>query len=126
MVEYHPLSGNDPTRLQQFGKIKKAFQASALYAGGICKGDILIADVEEQQNVDASEIHAVRLSAKEVLASKRGDEFIFPYTDGTVKLAGKSHEVGTSIQTRNRPDQGEEHQDELQGEADRPDPAEQL
>ena len=75
--------------------------------------------------MDASDIHARSLNAKEVRASKRGDEFIFPYTDGTVKLAGKSHEVGTSVQTRNRPDQGEEHRDELQGEADWPDPAEQ-
>ena len=124
MVEYHPLSGNDPTRLHQFGKNQKAFQASALYAGGICKGDILIADVEEQQNVDASEIHAVRLNAKEVLASKRGDEVTFPYTDGTVKLARKGQEVGHPF--RLDPIKEKSIRMSFKEKRTDPDPAEQL
>ena len=51
----------------------------------------MVADVEEPKQIklDASEIHARRLNAKEVLLPKQGDEFIFPRADGTVKLAGQ-------------------------------------
>ena len=49
----------------------------ALYAGGIWKGDVLIADLEELETMDASEIYSKRLNAKEVIFPKQG-EFIFP------------------------------------------------
>ena len=38
--------------------------------------------------MDASEIHARRLNAKEVLTPMKGDNFIFPVADGTVKTTG--------------------------------------
>ena len=53
--------------------------------GGIWKGDIVIADIEELEEMDASEIHARRLNAQEVLTPTKGDSFIFPVADGTVK-----------------------------------------
>ena len=43
----------------------------ALYAGGIWKGDILVADVEELEILEVSEIHARRLHAKEIITPKR-------------------------------------------------------
>ena len=43
-----------------------------LYAGRISKGDIVVADFEELERMDASEIHTWRLNAKEVLTSKKG------------------------------------------------------
>ena len=39
---------------------------------GIWKGDFLVADIEEFEIMDASEIHAKRLNAKEVLTSMSG------------------------------------------------------
>ena len=51
--------------------------------GGIWKGDILVADVEELDNLEASQVHARRLDAKD------GDTFIFPVADGTVRLVGR-------------------------------------
>ena len=36
----------------------------ALYAGGLWKGDVLVADLEELETMDASEIHSKRLNAK--------------------------------------------------------------
>ena len=47
-------------RLHQFGKkiLPEIFLGHALYAGGIWKGDILVADIQELENLDASEIHA--------------------------------------------------------------------
>ena len=43
----------------------------ALHAGGIWKGDMLVADIEEVEKMDASEINAKRLNAKEVLTPKK-------------------------------------------------------
>ena len=39
----------------------------ALHAGGIWIGDVLIADLEELETMDASEIYSKRLNAKEVI-----------------------------------------------------------
>ena len=50
--------------------------------GGIWKGDILVADVEELEMLDASESHPRRLNATEVLTPTRSDFFIFPIPDG--------------------------------------------
>ena len=43
---------------------------------------------EELENLDVSEIHARRLSAKEVFMPKSGDHFTFPIAYGPVKLSG--------------------------------------
>ena len=44
-------------------------------------GDVLVADIEELETMDASEIYSKRLNAKEVIFPKQG-EFIFPIEDG--------------------------------------------
>ena len=44
------------------------FLGYALYAVGIWKGDVLIADLEELETMDASEIYSKRLNAKEVIS----------------------------------------------------------
>ena len=80
MVEYHPVSAKDLSRLHQFDP--------NVLPGRIWKGDILVADIEELEQMDASELHARRLNAKEVLTPMSGEKFIFPITDGTVKLSG--------------------------------------
>ena len=48
----------------------------------------MVADIEELEEMDASELHARRLNAKEVLTPMKGDNFIFPVADGTVKIFG--------------------------------------
>ena len=66
MVEYHPFSSKDQSRLHQFGAkvLPGMFFGYALHAGGIWKGDIMVADIEELEEMDASELHARRLNAK--------------------------------------------------------------
>ena len=49
----------------------------------------MIADIEEWEEMDASELHARRLHAKEVLTPMKGDNFIFPVEDETVKIFGE-------------------------------------
>ena len=55
-VEYHPITAKDQSRIHQFGKkvLPGLFLGYALHAGGIWKGDVLIADLEELETMDAS------------------------------------------------------------------------
>ena len=48
----------------------------------------MVADIEELEILGASEIHARRLNAKEIVTPKNGEHFIIPLADGTVKLSG--------------------------------------
>ena len=97
LVEYHPITAKDQSRIHQFGKkvLPGLFLGYALYAGGIWKGDVLIADLEELETMDASEIYSKRLNAKEVIFPKQG-EFNFPIADGRIKTPGGDQELRTS------------------------------
>ena len=79
LVEYHPITAKYQSRIHQFGKkvLPGLFLGYALYAGGIWKGDVLVADLEELETVDASEIYSERLNAKKVIFPKEKGEFIF-------------------------------------------------
>ena len=77
----------------------------------------MVADIEELVEMDASEPHARRLNAKEVLTPMKGDIFIFPVADGTVKIFGREQSQRTSTLIRERPERGEE-QEVLRGESD--------
>ena len=78
----------------------------------IWKGDILVADIEELETMDASEIYSKRLNAKEVIFPKEKGEF-FPLADGRIKLPGGDQELRTSTLVRHRPIQGESNIDFL-------------
>ena len=94
MVEYYPNSARDQSMLHQYGKkvLPDFFFGYASIAGEIGKRDILVADIEELEKMDASEIYPRRINAKEVLISQKGDEIIFPVADGTAKLSGRDYE----------------------------------
>ena len=68
----------------------------------------MVADIEESEEMDASELHARRLNAKEVLTPMKGDNFIFPVADGTVKTPGGDRRLNPSTLIRDRPERGEE------------------
>ena len=115
LVEYFPICAKDQSRTQQFGKkvLPELFIGYALYAGGIWKGDISFADIEELETMDASEIYSKRLNAKEVIFPKENGEFIFPIADGRIKTLAKDQDLRTSTLIRQRPIQGESHVDFL-------------
>ena len=78
--------------------------------GGIWKGDVLIADLEELETMDVSEIYSKWLNAKEVIFPKQGDQ-----------------ELRTSILVRPRPIQGESNIDFLgESEGSLPPPQDSL
>ena len=66
----------------------------------------MVADIEELEEMDASELHARRLNAKEVLTPQRSGNFIFPVADGTVKIFGRGQRLRTSTFTRDHPERG--------------------
>ena len=102
-----------------FGKkvLPGIFFGCVFYAGRLWKGDIVVADIAELEEMDASELHARRLNAKEVLTPMKGDTFIFPVADGTVKVSGGDQRLRTSTLIRDRPERGEE-QEVFRGESD--------
>ena len=128
LVEYHPITAKDQSRIHQFGKkvLPGLFLGYALYAGGIWKGDVLVADLEELETMDASEIYSKRLNAKEVIFPQKG-EFTFPIADGRIKTPGEDQELRTSTLVRHRPIQGEGHIDFLgESEGSFPQPHDSL
>ena len=115
LVEYYHITAKDQSRIHQFGKkvLPGLFLGYALYAGRIWKGDVLVADLEELETMDASEIYSKRLNAKEVKFPKENGQFFFcPIADGRSKLPGGNQDLRTSTLVRHQPIQGESHVDE--------------
>ena len=89
----------------------------------------MVADIEELEELDASELHARRLNAKEVLTPHRSGKFIFPVADGTVKIFRRGQRLRTSTSTPERPEGGEEREilrEILRGKSDELDSPTQL
>ena len=70
------------------------------------KRDILVADIEDLEMLDESEMHA-----KEVLMPQDGGTFIFLVEDGEVKLAGTDLVLRESTLIQDHLARGEEHND---------------
>ena len=105
LVENHPTSTEDQWWIHQFGKqaLPGIFFGYVLHAGRIWEGDIPVVDLEELEEMDASETHAKRLNAKEVIMPKSGEMFIIPVADGTGKPFGGHQVLRTSTLVRNQP-----------------------
>ena len=78
----------DQSRRHQFSEkvLPGMFQGSALYAGGIWKGDNLVADIVELEmwtRQTSTPGDSVQRNTP-----NNGENFIFPCADGTVKLSG--------------------------------------
>ena len=73
-VEYHPITAKDQSRIHQCGKkvLPGLFLGYAFW-----KGDVLVADLEELETMDASEIYSKRLNAKEVTFLPRKSKIYF-------------------------------------------------
>ena len=70
LVEHYPISAKDQARIHHFGK--KVLPG--LFLGYAVYGDMLVADIEELETMDASEIYSKRLNAKEVIFHRRNME----------------------------------------------------
>ena len=70
-------------------KIWGILSGHALFAGWIWEEDILVAEIEELEKLDASETYPRRLNAKEALITQNS---YFLLLDGSVKLSGRDYE----------------------------------
>ena len=84
----------------------------------------MVADIEEMENLNASEIHPRKLDAKEVLTPQSGEHLKFPVEDGTANLSGKDHEFREPTQKREQTVKSEDLSGELQGKPREPQPTE--
>ena len=75
--------------------------------------------MEDLEKLEASEIYPRRINAKEVLISQKGDEFIFPFADGTAELSGRDYEFQELTLRREQTVRSEDFSGELQGEPGR-------
>ena len=114
LVEYHPITAKDQSRIHQFGKkvLPGLFLGYALYAVRIWKGDVLAADIEKLETMDASEIYSKLLNVKEVVFTKENGNYFFHHR-WTIKLSGGDQELRTSTLIREHPIQGESLRDFL-------------
>ena len=115
LVEYHTITAKDQSRIHQFGKkvLPGLFLGYALYAGEIWKSDVPVADLEELETMDASEIYSKRLNAKEVIFPKENGKIIFQSQMDESKTPGGDQELRTSTLVREHPIQGEGQRDFL-------------
>ena len=87
------------------------FLGYALYAVEIWKGDILVADIEELETMDASEIYSKKTQCKRDDISQRKWKIHFPAADGRIKFVGGDQELRTSTSIRDHPIRGEYQRD---------------
>ena len=81
MVEYHPISAGrtDRDHTNLFHKSCPVYSLDVhLTQRRIWKGDILVADIEELEQMDASEIYVRRLNAKEVSTPMKNEKMFIP------------------------------------------------
>ena len=87
----------------------------------------MVADIEELETMDASEIYSKRLNAKEVIFPKENGKFIYPAADGRTKLSRGDQELRTPTLIREHPIRGESQRDFLgESEGSLPPPQESL
>ena len=79
LVEYYPITAKDQSRIHQFGKkvLPGLFLGYALYAGGIWKGGVLVADLKELETVGASEIFSKKTQCKGSFFPKKMENSFF-------------------------------------------------
>ena len=77
----------------------------------------MIADLEDLEKLDASEIHPRRINAKEVLIRQKDEELIFPIADGTAKLSGRDYEFRVPTPRREPTVRSEDLSGEILGES---------
>ena len=115
LVEYQPKTAKDQSRIHQFGKkvLLGLFLGYALYARGIWKGDVLVANVESWRRWTHRKSTQKKTQRKGSNFPKENGKFIFPVVDGRIKFIGGDQELRTSTLIRDHPIRGEGQRDFL-------------
>ena len=116
MVECHPISAKDQSRLYQFGSkslamyISRFMQCTRVESGFETSWSHTLKNRRRWTRLNST---PRRLNAKEVLTPMKGDNFIFPVADGTAKTLGRDQDLRTSTLIQEHPIRGESHIDFL-------------
>ena len=87
----------------------------------------MVADLEELETMDASEIYSKRLNAKEMIFPKENAKFIVPAAEGRIEISGGDQELRTPTLIWEHPIRGEGHVDFLgESEGSFPQPQDSL
>ena len=87
------------------------------------KSDVLVADLEELETMDASEIYSKKTQCERGDIYQKKRRIYFPIGDGRINPVGGDQDLRTSTLIRPRPIQGESHVDFLgESEGSRPPP----
>ena len=116
LVEYHPRTAKDQSRIHQFGKkvLPGLFFGYALYAGrNLERVTYWLQTLRSWRRWTRQKIYSKRLNAKEVLFPKGRRRIYFPITDGRIKTLGGDQDLRTSTLVRHRLIQGESNIDFL-------------
>ena len=73
----------------------------------------MVADIEELELMDVSEIYTKRLNAKEVTFPIENGKFIFPVTDGRIKFVGEGSGTENIHLDTGHPIRGDDQRDFL-------------
>ena len=119
VVEYHPSSPEDQSRIHQF---RKKVLPGICLEGGIWKGETSRTDLEDLEMMDASDIYPPKIKAKEVLISQKDDEFIFTNEIGTAKFSGRDYEFREPTVRREQLVRSEDLSGDIQGESEESQP----
>ena len=79
LVEYYPIYAKDQSRIHQVGKkvLLGLFFGYDLYAVRIWKDDKLVADIEELEKMDASDIYSKRLCERGDISQRKMENSFF-------------------------------------------------
>ena len=115
LVQYYTISARDQSRIHQFGMkvLPGLFLGYALYASGIWKGDIMVADIEELETMDASEIYSKKTQCERGDVSQRKRRIKFCNRRWTNQTSQRRWELETSTSIREHPIRGQGHRDFL-------------
>ena len=116
LVECHSSSAKDLSRLHQFGP-QVLPGKKALHAVRNRKGDIMVADIEEMEEMDASELHARRLHANEVFKRTNMVNIFIPDRRWKRKIIWRSQVLRTSTLIKDHRERREERE-VCRGESD--------
>ena len=114
LVEYYTISSKDQSRIHQFGKKVsfELFNGYPLYARGIWKGDIMVAETVRSWNRWTHQKSTLKYSMqRKVYFPKKLEKF--PVADGRIKFSGGDQELRTPTLIREHPIRGGSHRDFL-------------
>ena len=110
MVEYHPISAKDQSRLHQFGPkvLPGIFLGYVLYAGDSGKETLWSQTLKNWRRWTHQNFTPEGPMQRKCYTPMKGDNFKIPVADGTVKVPGGSRRLKPSTLIRDRPERRNE------------------